>query len=79
MRSETAAESMPGLAHQRLLRAPHRYHLNEGHGRSAVVTPHPGDLVQDHFLELDKNQDGVIDPVERAVGRLDIEWDRNIR
>lgn len=77
--SETAAVSMPGLAHHGLLKAPHRYHLNGGDGRSAMVTPHPGDLVPDHFLELDKNQDGVIDPLERAVGRLDIEWDRNIR
>ena len=75
--SETVAEPMPGLAHHGLLEAPHRYHPSQGNRRGAVATPHPGDLVLDHFLELDKNRDGVIDPLERAVGRLDIERDMN--
>jgi hypothetical protein len=73
--SETVAESMPGIAHDSLLAAPHRYRLNRGDRNSVVVTPHPGDLVQDRFLELDKNRDGFIDPLERATGRLDIERD----
>jgi hypothetical protein len=37
------------------------------------------DLQADHFQELDRNQDGVLDPLERAVGRLDIERDLNNR
>jgi hypothetical protein len=31
--------------------------------------------VRDHFLELDRNQDGHVDPVERVFGRLDMEHD----
>jgi hypothetical protein len=77
--SETVAEPMSGLTHHGLLEAPHRYHLNQGDRRSVVVTSYPGDLVHDHFLELDKNRDGVIDPLERAVGRLDIERDMRNR
>ena len=75
MPSEAAVESMPDLAHHGLLTGPHRYHLDRGDRRSVVITPHPGDLVLDYFLELDKNRDGVIDPLERATGRLDIERD----
>jgi hypothetical protein len=79
MPAERVPEPMPGLAHHGVLKGPHRYHLNQGDRRSIVVTPYPGNLVHDHFLELDKNQDGVIDPLERAVGRLDLERDQNIR
>ena len=79
MPSETVAEPMRGSAHPGLLKTPHRYHLNQGDRRSVIVTPHPGDQAHDHFLELDKNRDGVIDPLERAVGRLDIERDLHNR
>jgi hypothetical protein len=68
------------LAHHGLLKAPHRYQLNQGDRMRVVVTTHHSDdLVRDHFLELDKNRDGVIDPLERAVGRLDIERDMTNR
>jgi hypothetical protein len=79
MPSEAAAESMPNLAQRGLLTPPHRYHLDQGDRRSVVVSPRSGDLAQDHFLELDKNRDGVIDPLERATGRLDIERDVSTR
>ena len=79
MPAEVVPESTPGLAHHGLLREPHRYHLNQRDWRSSVVAPPSGDLVQDHFLELDKNRDGVLDPLERAVGRLDIERDMSNR
>ncbi len=77
MPSETVGESTSGLAHHGLLKSPHRYHVSRGARRRVVVTPSPGDLVHDHFLELDKNRDGVVDPLERAVARLDIERDMN--
>lgn len=77
--SQPAAESIPDLAHHGLLTPPHRYQLDQGNRRSIVVTPRSGDLAHDHFLELDKNRDGVLDPLERAVGRLDIERDLNYR
>jgi hypothetical protein len=37
------------------------------------------DLTFDHFQELDRNQDGVIDPVERAFGRIDMDQDLRSR
>ena len=77
MPSETVAKSMPGLGHHGLLKTSHRYYLKDR--GNVVASPHPGDLALDHFLELDKNRDGVIDPLEQAVGRLDIERDMNNR
>jgi hypothetical protein len=43
--------------------------------------PHPQtlDLTHDHFQELDRNQDGKIDPVERAFGRIDMDRDLHTR
>ena len=37
------------------------------------------DLTHDHFQELDRNQDGAIDPVERAFGRIDMDRDLHTR
>lgn len=46
-----------------------------------LSVPHPGttELVHDHFQELDRNQDGKVDPIERAFGRLDIDQDLGSR
>lgn len=43
--------------------------------------PHPQalDLTHDHFQELDRNQDGKIDPVERVFGRIDMDRDLDTR
>ena len=46
---------------------------------SGVPSPQRHDLTQDHFQELDRNQDGKIDPVERAFGRIDIDRDLHSR
>lgn len=42
---------------------------------AGVPNPQRLDLAHDHFQELDRNQDGKVDPVERAVGRIDIDRD----
>jgi hypothetical protein len=44
-----------------------------------VPNPAARELQVDHFQELDRNQDGVLDPLERTVGRLDIERDLSNR
>ena len=46
---------------------------------SGVPSPQRHDVIQDHFQELDRNQDGKIDPVERAFGRIDIDRDLHSR
>jgi hypothetical protein len=42
---------------------------------AGVPSPQRLDLTHDHFQELDRNQDGKIDPVERAFGRIDMDRD----
>jgi hypothetical protein len=44
-----------------------------------VTSPQALDLTHDHFQELDRNQDGRIDPVERAFGRIDMDRDLHTR
>ncbi len=44
-----------------------------------VPSPQTTDLTHDHFQELDRNQDGRIDPVERALGRIDMDRDLHTR
>lgn len=70
-----------GLAYQGILERPQRYdpgrELRKSNG--AVPNPEARELQVDHFQELDRNQDGVLDPMERAVGRLDIERDMRNR
>lgn len=69
-------QAKPDLSYHGILHQPQRYDPSQGHRRSAgVPNPQAGDLVYDHFQELDKNRDGLIDPVERARGRLDIDRD----
>ena len=46
---------------------------------SGVPSPQRHDLIQDHFQELDRNQDGKIDPIERAFGRIDLDRDLHSR
>jgi len=48
---------------------------------ASAGVPHPQilDLTHDHFQELDRNQDGKIDPVERAFGRIDMDRDLHTR
>ena len=51
---------------------PHAHH-------NGVSNPQTSDLTHDHFQELDRNQDGAIDPVERTFGRIDMDRDLHTR
>ncbi len=65
----------PDLYYHGILEQLQRYSLNRDQRKGAVPIPQAGELDYDHFQELDKNRDGVIDPLERASARLDIDWD----
>lgn len=63
------------LAHHGILEGPQRYDPRLNYRTAGVRNPRTRDLVHDHFQELDRNQDGRIDPMERVFGRLDIDRD----
>jgi hypothetical protein len=69
------------LAYHGILQQPQRYDPGRELRKNKGAAPNPEarELQVDHFQELDRNQDGVVDPLERAVGRLDIERDMNNR
>jgi hypothetical protein len=56
-----------------------RYDPRPNPHTAGVPNPQTPDLIHDHFQELDRNQDGKIDPVERAFGRLDMDRDLHNR
>jgi len=63
------------LMYHGMLESPQRYNPRRNHLGAGVPDPHNSELTQDHFQELDRNQDGSIDPAERAFGRLDMDRD----
>jgi hypothetical protein len=64
------------LMYHGMLESPQRYDPRRNHRVGAgVPDPHNPELTHDHFQELDRNQDGSIDPVERVFGRLDMDRD----
>ena len=63
------------LMYHGMLESSQRYDPRRNHLDAGVPDPHNSELTQDHFQELDRNQDGSIDPVERAFGRLDMDRD----
>ena len=63
------------LMYHGMLESPQRYNPRRNHLDAGVPDPHNSELTQDHFQELDRNQDGSIDPAERAFGRLDMDRD----
>jgi hypothetical protein len=75
LRSVPAAQLKPDLSYHGMLEQPRRYDPSRGQRKGGVPNPKAGDLTVDHFQELDKNRDGVLDPFERALGRLDIDRD----
>lgn len=79
----TVVEPQPlipaSVAHFGILEQPRRYDYGRDRRTGRVIVPQTTGLLHDHFPELDQNHDGVIDPFERAVGRLDIEHDATNR
>jgi hypothetical protein len=67
------------LMYHGMLESPQRYDPRRNHLGGGVPDPHTPELSHDHFQELDRNQDGTIDPVERAFGRLDMDRDLHDR
>ncbi len=67
------------LTHYGLLEDSQRYDPRPNHRAAGVQNPQTPDLTYDHFQELDRNQDGKIDPVERVFGRLDMDRDLHDR
>jgi hypothetical protein len=68
------------LMYHGMLESPQRYDPRRNHHVGAgVPDPHNPELTQDQFQELDRNQDGSIDPVERVFGRLDMDRDLHDR
>lgn len=63
------------LMYHGMLESPQRYDPRRNHLDAGVPDPHNSELTHDQFQELDRNQDGSIDPVERAFGRLDMDRD----
>ncbi len=67
------------VVHFGMLEQPGRYDYGRDRRTGRVLVPQAAGSVHDHFPELDQNHDGVIDPFERVVGRLDIEHDATKR
>jgi hypothetical protein len=76
---EVMAEPRPDVFSYGLLKHSRRYHMDQAISKDGLRNPHTDDLLHDHFQELDRNHDGVIDPVEQVTGRLDIEKDMGHR
>ena len=69
-------EPRTDLMYHGMLESPQRYDPRRNHHVGAgIPDPYNPELTHDHFQELDHNQDGSIDPVERVFGRLDMDRD----
>ena len=76
---KAVAQPRTDLIHYGILEDFQRYDPRPHADSSSVPSPQTPDLTHDHFQELDRNQDGIIDPVERAFGRIDMDRDLHNR
>ena len=67
------------LIHYGVLEDSQRYNPRPHAAPAGLPSPQTPELIHDHFQELDRNQDGMIDPVERAFGRIDMDRDLHTR
>lgn len=65
----------PDLSYHGMFEQPQRYDPSRDRRTGRAPNPQASELQHDHFQELDKNYDGMIDPFERAFGRLDMDRD----
>ena len=73
--SKAVAQPRTDLIYHGMLESPQRYDPRRKRLGAGVQDPHTPELTYDHFQELDRNQDGSIDPVERTFGRPDMDRD----
>lgn len=78
-RPPAVVQPKPNLSYHGILKQPQRYDPSRDRRTGRLPNPQAGELLHDHFQELDKNHDGLIDPFERAFGRLDIDRDLSNR
>jgi hypothetical protein len=76
---KAAEQPRTDLMYHGMLESPQRYDPRRHHLDGGVPNPHTSELIHDHFQELDRNQDGTIDPVERTFGRPDMDRDLHDR
>ena len=69
------AEPKPDLSYHGILEQPQRYDPSRDRRAGRPPNPQADEILHDHFQELDKNHDGMIDPFERAFSRLDMNRD----
>lgn len=74
-RSKAIIQAKPDLSYHGILERPQRYDPRLDHRKGGSANPQIGNVLHDHFQELDKNHDGAIDPIERATGRIDLDRD----
>jgi len=72
---KATAQPRTDLKYQGMFEDTQRFNPRRNSRAAGVPNPQISDLAHDHFQELDRNHDGRIDPVERALGRLDMERD----
>lgn len=73
--SPAVVEPKPDLSYHGILEQPQRYDPSRDRRAGRPPNPQADEILHDHFQELDKNHDGMIDPFERAFGRLDMNRD----
>ena len=73
--SPAIVEPKPDLSYHGILEQPRRYDPSRDRRAGRPPNPQAGEILHDHFQELDKNHDGMIDPFERAFSRLDMNRD----
>jgi hypothetical protein len=74
-RPKAVVQPRTDLMYYGILESPQRYDPRRNHLGGGVPNPDILELTYDHFREHDRNQDGTIDPVERAFGRPDMDRD----
>ena len=79
MTPKAVVQPRTDLMYHGMLESPQRYDPRRNHLGAGVLDPHNPELTHDHFQELDRNQDGQIDPVERTFGRPDMDRDLHDR
>jgi hypothetical protein len=74
-RPPVIVQPKPDLSYHGILEQPQRYNPSRDRRAGRAPNPQAAEILHDHFQELDKNRDGMIDPFERAFGRLDMDRD----